>query len=545
VETLLRAAGAPPVVSPAAATAALVRGLRAPTAYPHPVGEVGVVETHISYVLLAGEFAYKITKPVALGFLDFSTLEARRRLCEEEVRLNRRSAAALYLGVVPITGRRERPMVGGKGMPLEFAVVMRRFPEEARLERMAIAHRLAPRDIDALAEEVARFHEGARRPGTAAAFGSPDEVLGCALANFADIQAREPGLPVPRELHDWTLSEHARLRADFERRRREGFVRECHGDLHLGNIVMHEGKPVLFDCIEFNPGFRWIDVMNDVAFLAMDLRFRGYPDLAARLIDRYVERTGDYGGLRVLRFYEAYRAMVRAKVACIRAQQAPAGSVEHGEARGAFAGYRSVALGACHSTRPAVVLMHGLSGSGKTTVSSLLVEALGGVRLRSDIVRKRLHGLEPLARTHAELGAGLYDAEATERTYAALATAARDIVRAGYPSIVDAAFLAASRRRDFRDLAREEGVPFAIVDCVAPPEVLRARVAERKRRAGDASEADERVLEHQLSTAEPLAGEDAQARIPCDTTQDSSAALAAELLARALSTVRGKEACAT
>jgi len=301
-------------------------------------------------------------------------------------------------------------------------------------------------------------------------------------------------------------------------RQRLGFVRECHGDLHLGNVVRLERGPVLFDCIEFNPRFRWIDVMEDVAFAAMDLQHHGRPDLAARFLDRYLERTGDYAGLRVLPFHLVYRAMVRAKVALIRANQrglsTPAGRADLAD----FSAH--VALSERLSKPPAraLVLMHGVSGSGKSTIAETLLERLGALRLRSDVVRKAAHGLAPLARTASGIGEGLYAPDWTRSTYDELASRARAVLEAGHAAIVDATFLRRSDRERFRDIAEAARAPFVIVACAAPEAILRARVASRQASGADPSDADLAVLASQLATQEPLSAQETRASIACDTS---------------------------
>jgi predicted kinase len=275
--------------------------------------------------------------------------------------------------------------------------------------------------------------------------------------------------------------------------------------------------------------------MNDLAFTVMDLHYHDYPDLAACLLNEYLERTQDYGGLRVLRFYMVYRAMVRAKIAGIRACQPGVGEEDAGRARVTFERYVNLATRLCARPRGAVVLMHGLAGSGKTTVAGELLELLGGVRLRSDVIRKSLHGYGPAARSRSGLGEGLYAREASDRTYAEMAARASTIVEAGFVAIVDATFLDAGERRRFRELAAAAHVPFAIVDCLAPEAVLRSRVAAREREGLDASEAGAAVLDAQIAASHPLDAAEREARIACDTTIPNAAALVAELLAGQLS----------
>jgi aminoglycoside phosphotransferase family enzyme/predicted kinase len=485
----------------------LVGALRNPSRYPHPATTIEVVETHISYVVLAGDYAYKLKKPVNLGFLDFSTLAARRRYCEEELRLNARTAPQLYLGVLPISGTPDEPQMDGAGLPIEFALRMRRFPQEALLDRMARAGTLAPEHVDALAAEIAAFHARVAAAPVGSDFGTPEQVLSPALANFECID--DPDVAAARSdletLRAWTRTEHERTRETVVRRRRDGRVREGHGDLHLGNIAWVDGRPVLFDCIEFDPRLRWIDVMNEVAFVVMDLLEHHRPALAWRCLDAYLQRTGDYDGVDLLRWYLVYRAMVRAKVALIRDRHAGVDPTALAAAGRPFRSCIDLAGGLARSWRPALVVMHGLSGSGKSVLAQALLEALGAIRIRSDVERKRLHGFDPSARTQAAVGGGMYGTAGDADTYTHLARLAAGLVRAGWTVLVDATFLRRADRDAFRALAQAAGCRFLVVACEAPADILRARVAARAAEGRDPSEAGREVLERQLATIEPLA----------------------------------------
>jgi aminoglycoside phosphotransferase family enzyme/gluconate kinase len=500
-------------------SARLVDLLREPARYPHPAGPVELIETHISWVLLAGDYAYKLKKPVDLGFLDFSTLAARKRFCEEELRLNRRTAPELYLEVVPIGGTPEDPRLGA-APAIEYAVKMRRFEQDALLDRVAKRGALTAAHVDAVAAAVADFHARIERAPRESEWGSPERVVSFAEQNFEQV---EPLAEAPADvehlesLHTWTEHEFTVRRELISERRRAGFVRECHGDLHLGNIALIGGRPVAFDCIEFNPSLRWIDVASEVAFLVMDLLDHRLDALAWRCLNRYLESTGDYEGLAVLRFYLVYRAMVRAKVACIRASQSGLDAAGRARIADEYRGYFGLARRLAESERPAIVLMHGLSGSGKTTVAQSLLESLGAIRVRSDVERKRIHGLGALERTHQALDAGMYGPAATRSTYDRLAAVARIAADAGFCIIVDAAFLRRRERDAFRDLARELGVPFVIATCQATDAALRGRVAARERAGGDASEAGTAVLERQLATQEPLGEDERDAAVVFDT----------------------------
>jgi len=519
--------------------AELIAALMRPAAYPHPVARIELIETHISSVLLAGEFAYKIKKPVGLGFVDFSALSQRRFYCEEEVRLNRRTAPQLYLEVVPITGTESHPQFGGAGAALEYAVRMRRFPGGALLDVRARRGELDAGEIDRLARAIADFHARAARATADSSEGTPELVLRWARENFAQLQARAleaDAAAALASLSDWTEREFVRLRASMEHRRACGFVRECHGDLHLGNIVLLDGWPTLFDAIEFNRELRWIDVISDFAFTFMDLFDHGLPQFGWRLLDRYLQATGDYAGLDLLRFCSVYRALVRAKVARIRADQPALAAAEQRAALAHCAHYLrlAVSLSRRGMRRPVLAITFGLSGAGKTTVAGRLLEALGGVRARSDVERKRLSGIDLTARLDGPDLHALYSSSANRQTYARLADLARTIVGAGYPAIIDAAFLRRAERAEFCALARALDARFALIECTAAADVLRGRVMRRMATEADASDATAAVLEHQLATHEPVADEERTDCFRIATDVDSAAleARCAEVVAQ-------------
>ena len=513
----------------------LIAALREPARYAHAVERVELLQTHISCILLAGDYAYKIKKPVNLGFLDFSTLEARRHYCEEELRLNRRTAPALYLDVCAIGGSASAPVIGGGGAPIEYALRMRRFAQDDLLDSMARRGALAPQHIDALARGLAAFHANIERAGAEQAYGSARRVLAPALQNFEQmlpLLSAKADIALLARLRDWSAHEHAALAALFAARKRDGWVRECHGDLHLGNIALLEGVPTPFDGIEFNPDLRWIDVMNEVAFLAMDLLDHRLPRLAFRFLNAYLESTGDYAGLRVLRFYLVYRALVRAKVSCLRAHQAGVAARERREIELEYRRHLRLAERLAAPAHAALLIMHGLSGSGKTSIAQNLLETLGAVRLRSDVERRRLFGIAAEARSGSGLDADLYAADASRRTYARLAEHARALLEARYPVIVDAAFLKRAERDRFAELARGAGAHFLIVACTAPAATLRARVAARARAARDASEAGLAVLERQFATEEPLAPDEAGYSMTIAAERGAAAPEAAALARR-------------
>ena len=487
--------------------AALVAALRDPAVYPHRVDAVEVVETHISSVLLAGDYAYKLKKPVDLGFVDFSMLARRRHFCDEEIRLNRRSAPTLYLDVVPITRSRTSAAlrIGGDGTVVDYAVRMRRFARSAQLDQMAQLGTLDAPLIDRLADTIAALHARCDVAPSDRTFGAPDEIRRWTMDNLKELQrlTQDPSQRQRIErLARWTESEFARRTPIFAERRASGHVRECHGDLHLGNLVLIDAEPVPFDCIEFNPQLRFIDVISDVAFTWVDLIDHGFPHFASRLLNRYMEATGDYAGLATLRFYAVYRALVRAKVALIRRGQPGTATTEREIDEQASARYVAVAESLTQASLPRVVLTCGVTGSGKTTVSQHLLELLGALRVRSDVERKRLAGIATTDHLHIGIGSELYDAPTTRRTYEQLMRAVIVIIDAGFPAIIDATFLRRADRAMFCELAEQLGAQPTIVFCQAARETLQARVAARLAHGTDASDATLDVLTYQLGVFE-------------------------------------------
>jgi hypothetical protein len=490
----------------------LIESLRNPTCYPDAPHVVELVETHISWLFLTGRYVYKIKKPVDLGFVDFSDLAKRRFYCQEELRLNRRFTPELYLDLVSITGSPQSPRLDAGGPAIEYAVKMRQFPGDARLDRVLERGELTAAHCDSLAESIAQAHASAEVAVAASPHGRPDAVQKQLIDTLRLAQARLDKRHRKRieALAAWSVKEFARLLPELDWRKAAGFIRECHGDLHLENMVLLGDRVRLFDCLEFNPQLRWIDVMSDLAFVTMDLADRRRPDLANRLLNRYLEITNDYRGLMILSYYQVYRAVVRAAVAGIRLAEL-AGSEQAALANKADA-YLALAESYTRPRRPGVVITHGLSGSGKSTVTQRLVEALGAMRLRSDVERRR----EPLPPTQR------YAPSARRRVYERLAATAADIITAGYPVIVDATFLRRADRRLLEELALRRGTPFVILAFDVEPHVLRNRLG---RRAGgsDPSEATEPLLDQQLRELEPLSKRELPHAIRVDATPDCAA----------------------
>ncbi len=522
----------------------LIGSLMRPEAFDHPTGTVTCIETHISWVILAGDYAYKIKKTCNLGFLDFSTLKKRRHFCSEEVRLNRRLAAPLYIGVIPLTGEPEQPVLQGTGTIIEYAIKMIRFPQQAQLDHMLTHGKLENRHIDAYAQMVAGFHCTAGPASEETAFGDPAHVDRAVMQVFSQLR-RQPEAAryatLINDLENWCASAFKTLAPLFEYRKRGGFIRECHGDMHLRNLVWFDEHPLAFDCLEFDPDLRWIDVLSEVAFLVMDLDYRGQHRLAHRFLNAYLERTGDYAGIPVLRFYLVYRALVRAMVDAIRAAQPGISSAERKEAAQAFCSYLKLAQSYCRPAIPPLMITHGLSGSGKSTLSQLLLEQIGALRIRSDVERKRIFGLlgglntaNTALNTHAgarhpDSAQPLYSRTANTRTYATLKHLAEKVLEGRFPVIIDAVFLHPEERAEFRALALKMQIPFIILVFTASADTLRKRIQERK---NDVSDADLAVLEMQLGALKPLQDAELPHHIVIDTEQPFDAVQLASAIER-------------
>ncbi len=479
-------------------------------AYPHSVhGKIIVHETHISWVFLAGKFAYKVKKPIVTDFLDYGSLEKRHDACCEELRLNSRYAEGIYLDVVPITAEDGQARMDGDAQPVEFALRMRRFDEGALLSDRLAAGQVSIDHLVQLGKCIATFHRRAPRTRRAEEVVM-EEIYKQALANF-EYLLMQPELmqdSMIAQLADWTKQTFVELESLARQRVKEGFIRECHGDLHCENIVWWQNHFLPFDGIEFNSHLSWIDVLSDVSFLVMDLQRLGRGELSACFLNAYLEQSGDYDALGLLRWYVVYRAIVRAKVAWIRAKQTasqPEQSFKHTQMTQDFL---SIAY---ETTKPALRhlwITHGVSGSGKTTGSLQVVQSHNAIRLRSDVERKRLFGTSQAERQVPSYGQGVYAKTASETVYQSLKIKARNILHAGLPVIVDAAFLRCADRQQFRALANEEQVDFQILRFDADIATLRQRICDRNLANNDESDADISVLERQLSDREPLTADE-------------------------------------
>lgn len=503
--------------------------------FPHPVDRLEMVETHLSWVALTGAYAYKIKKPVRFGFVDATTLESRRALCESELELNRRFAPDLYLDVVPLHAVAGRLRFDGSGTIVDYAVLMRQFDRREELSALLARGEVTAEEIAALALLLADFHAGEAPVSEPAGLGTPRQVHAMVQRNLDELEAAWPTQPAGRltQLRRWFEQRFAALDTLLVRRREQGRLRDGHGDLHARNIVRWRGRLTPFDCLEFDASLRRGDVALDLAFLYMDLESKGRTDLAALLLDRYCDRSGDYEAMTVLDLYAVHRALVRAKIDALQMAGAVAGELRAAAAHG-FDERLAVAERLAATRDPALVLMHGVSGSGKSWVSEAAVPVLPAIRIRSDVERRRILGAAPTAGSGSTLHGGAYAAEVSDRTYQRLEDCARSVLLGGRNAIVDATFLEPRRRAPFITLAAELGCRLLIASCHASPEQLRRRIAARAAAGQDPSEATAEVLADQLRRGQSLLPEEQCHRIDLDTGSFGNAGAAASALAEAL-----------
>jgi aminoglycoside phosphotransferase family enzyme/predicted kinase len=482
--------GAAPRVSQDALIAFLSEG----RSFGMPGAAVERITTHAAMIFLAGERAYKMKRAVRYSFLDFTTFDRRKRALESELELNRRTAPMIYLRLVPVTRQDGGALaLAGPGEPVEWLLEMVRFDQAARLDRVAQRGELTPAVVDELALEIAAFHE---RSAARAEYGGRAGMQEVIEGNAEDFAALMPEILPPdqhRRLTARCRDELARRERLLEKRRRVGRVRRCHGDLHLGNIVLLEGRPVLFDCLEFDESLASTDVLYDLAFLLMDLQHQGLPRFAWRLLNGYLDKTWDDAGLTLLPLFLACRAAVRAKVLGLAAGAAAASAPSLvAEARE----YLERALGYLKPPPARLVAIGGVSGTGKTTLARQLAPEIGAapgaVVLRSDVVRKRMHGIAPGERLPPEA----YRKEISCLVYDTLAERATVLVCAGHAAIVDAVFLDPEERAQIERVAAAAGVGFQGLWLAAPEDVLVRRISGRR---GDASDATADVLRQQLA----------------------------------------------
>jgi uncharacterized protein len=480
----------------------LVASLLKPQAYPHPVATLELIETHVSWVILTGTYAYKIKKSVKLDFLDFSTLRLRQHYCEEELRLNRRTAPQLYLGVVPICGSEKNPQVGGEGRVIEYALKMRAFQQCAQLDKQLDAGLLTKNDMRDVAATIADYHHHAVRNEYISDKDTVRQISTPQLDNFPPISS-VADMRIIHRVREWTTRELHDLESTLVERHKNGFVRECHGDLHLANLVRLSSGIVAFDCVEFSPALRNIDVISDIAFLAMDLVARARQDLAGILVNHYLECTGDYPGMSLFNLYFVYHCMIRAKIAAVRFGERHEAE-RQAEDVAQLKHHLAVAIRWIKRPPPIVVGMHGFSGSGKTWLSSQMLAELPAVRVRSDIVRKRCLAIAESAGSQSQPGRGNYTVRAMRDVYKVMLDTIERLIEAGFSVIADATFLMRKDRQLLEALAGRKGAALVWIDVSADNDELVRRLQYRAATRDDASEADTAVLAYQRKHSDPL-----------------------------------------
>lgn len=506
-----------------------IQALMRPDAFNHPVTDLLLLETHISWVILTGEYAYKIKKPLDLGFLDFSTLALRQQFCAEEIRLNQRFAPELYLEQVAITGTEQAPIMGGASAPQDYAVKMRQFDQDQLLDAIYQRGELDAPLIRAIGRQLADTYRQLPSLFPDSGAGTPATLKAAMDQNFEQIGA----YPLPdaeraqlNQLAEATCARYAALEPRMQQRLQDGFVKDCHGDLHLGNIALVDGNIRFFDCIEFNPGFRIMDTVAEIAFITMDMVARGAQAEARRLLNAYLEYSGDYQALTLLDLYRCYYATVRAKVTLMQFSPDDRALLAS-PVFDTFRHYLTQALSYTGEQTPSLTLMFGVSGTGKSTVAAQLCERTGAIAIRSDVERKRLFGLGP--EETSKLEQDIYSASANAQMLAQLMQQARHVLQAGFSCILDATFLRASDRDLAVALAQALALPCHILACEAPEADLRQRLTLRQAEGRDASEAGVAVMEQQRQILEPLTQAELALTTTVDTTQPIDDALVATL----------------
>ncbi len=501
----------------------LVAALLRPDTYSHRPSTVTLEQTHISYVFLAGDHVYKVKKPVKLSFLDFSTRELRRHFCHEEVRLNRRLAGDVYFGVVAVCEEHGTFRLGPENdaAAVDYAVHMRRLPEERLLNQLLDRNAVSPEMIDLIARRLADFHRAADAGPEVTANGDVGAIRWVLEDNFANARAfRERTILAREDDHIQAFVNRflAREQALFRRRQAEHRIRDCHGDLHADHLCFVDGV-VIFDCIEFNPRFRFCDVASDLAFLTMDLDYHGHPELAAHLINQYTAYAGDMDLRQLMPFYKCYRAYVRGKVDSLKSVEPEVSDADREAARASAQRHFALAYRYSWADTRCLVIIAGLSGTGKSSLAAALAARTGFAHINSDVVRKSLPGVPP---------GELYSGETSARTYRTMFEQARAALAAGRGAIVDATFQRRCDRDAAHTLARTLDVPWLLVESRCSDAVVLARLDARAAEGRSVSDADRRVYEEQKRRYEPIVGEEAEGCLVLDTSRPvltSSAAI--------------------
>lgn len=514
----------------------VITALSDPRTYPHGPESVDIVQTHISVVFIAGDLVYKIKKPLNLGFLDFTSLEKRRHFCCQEVLLNSRFSEGIYLGVVAICRSETGINLKGQGEPIEAAVLMRYIPEERTLRWMLEQDRVTGEMMDSLADRIAAIHGQARTGADIASFGSIEVISLNLRENFTQTEpyiGRTLDADVHRAIALRALDFVVTRKGLFRGRVEQGFIRDCHGDLHADHVVFMNGI-VLVDCIEFNDRFRYGDTASDLGFLLMDLDFHGYPAFSGQIASRYAQSADDPNVLELLGFYKSYRAFVRGKVLGFRLDEAEVSREDKESARETARLYFQLSLSYLAPLPPVLIITMGFSGTGKSYLAARLGKRLGAELFRSDVVRRRIFQVPHGEHRLDKFGEGIYRRSAMKLTYGALFDESTKALEHGRSVILDASFLRFEDRESARDIARRAGARFRMIECVAPDEILRERLEKRVGDTEEVSDARWEILQQQKAIIDPIRPEESQALRIWDSTRNINSFLASfvrELLA--------------
>jgi uncharacterized protein len=461
----------------------LLEAMINPDFYPHKPATVELVQTHISYVFIAGDIVYKIKKPVNFGFLDFTSLEKRKFYCDEELRLNKRLAPSIYLDVVPIAENASGNITfSNDGKVLEYAVRMKKLPQDRMLKTLLAKGQADDQVIDAVAKKIAVFHQVAQMGGRIDEMGSIATIRRNQEENFTQT-VNYINVTIPQYQNDF-IKEYVenflvRKKMLLEKRVQDHKIRDCHGDLHLEHICIAD-EIIIFDCIEFNERFRFGDVATEVAFLTMDLDFNGYVRQAEAFVRSYLKYSNDADLPALLNFYRCYYAYVRGKVISFRLDQKEIPASERAQIIRSAERYFDLAYTyAIRLERPVLILTAGFMGSGKSYQARNFASRLSARTIRTDLLRKEILGIDPAERHHVQFGAGIYSDDISRRTYDRAYELAAETIKRGTPVIIDASFKRRSERRKAMELAQRLAVPFLVIECTCSDEIIKTRLGKR------------------------------------------------------------------
>jgi aminoglycoside phosphotransferase family enzyme/predicted kinase len=492
----------------------IIQSLLTPSFYSHSVEVITTIETHSSIIFVTGDFAYKLKKSVNFGFLNFSSLTLREKFSTLEITLNKRTAPDIYLSVSPVWQTTTQPLaytlIPQASQPVEYLVKMQQFDPNKVLGAYLKNNSLSEQQVTQLTRNIVQLHQEAETVSNTIELGDPDNLIQPMLENFSTLfkSFQHPDLQYRlKQLSQWTLLTHQQLKPHLLRRKQQGFIRACHGDLHLDNIALIQEIPTLFDGIEFNEQFRWIDPLNDLSFLLIDLEFNQQEDIAHQILNDYMNQTGDYEALPLLIFYKVYRAMVRCKITTLRAFQLPkTETIALQSLQAQSHKFLSQAESFAYTeTTPQLILMQGVSGSGKSYFAKQLVTQFHFMSISSDIERKRLYHISPLTRMPNSEKQHLYSDQMSRTTYQQLLKKTQVMLESGMSVVVDATFLEHSHRQPFIELAQSMGISIGIFMILADLDTLKNAITHRNNTKTDPSDATIEVMQQQLEYNAPPA----------------------------------------